>query len=262
MKKAILAVSFGTSHRDTCARNIGAIEADLTAAFPGWELRRAFTSGMIIRKLRSRDSLEVDTVSRALERLAEEGFDRVVIQPTHILNGEEFDDIVADTAPFRARLRLEMGAPLLTSTADYRALAGAVSRAFPPAERAALCLMGHGSTHFADAAYAALDYHFKDMGRVDIFVGTVEGYPDLETLLRAVGRSGAERVVLAPLMVVAGDHAVNDMAGGGEDSWQRAFEAAGYGVECVLRGLGEYPEVRRLYVEHACAAVQRAEQSP
>lgn len=254
MKTAIVVVSFGTSHLETCERNIGAIERDLGASFPGWELRRAFTSGMIVKKLRSRDNVRIDTVTEALDKLVREGFDFALLQPTHVLNGEEFDGLVSDAAGFADRLSLRIGAPLLTDAADYRRLAQALAQVFPAEPGAAVCLMGHGTAHFADAAYAALDYHFKDLGRDDVFVGTVEGSPDLETLLRHVSAHGAKRVTLAPLMVVAGDHAVHDMAGDGSDSWKTAFEAAGYAVTCVLKGLGEYQKIRDIYVEHAKAA--------
>lgn len=254
-KQAILVVSFGTSHHDTCRRNITAIEEEIAGAFPGWQVRRAFTSGMIIRKLKTRDNIEVDTVTEAMEKLLRENVSQVVVQPTHIMNGEEYDDIVADLVPFRDRLAIRMGAPLLTQAADYRALAGALAAKYPPAQGRAYCLMGHGTTHFADAAYAALDYHFDDIGRPDIFVGTVEGFPDLDTLRRHVGAHSPRRITLAPLMVVAGDHAVNDMAGDGEDSWRTVLQGDGYEVDCVLEGLGESPAVRGMYVEHTRAAI-------
>lgn len=257
--KAILVVSFGTSYRETCERNIGAIEREIAGAFPDWEVRRAFTSGMIMKKLRSRDNAQIDSVSEALERLAADGFSAVVVAPTHIINGEEYDGIVGDMAAFAGHFdSLAIGRPLLSDTGDYQELARIIGEKFPRRERAVLCLMGHGTEHFADSAYAALDYHFKDAGRDDVFVGTVEGFPTLETLLRKVGRTGAARVTLAPLMVVAGDHAVNDMAGGEEDSWKSAFEAEGYAVECVLKGLGEYPGVRQMYVAHTGDAVESA----
>lgn len=261
-KKAILVVSFGTSYHETCEKNIGAIERDVAAAYPDWEVRRAFTSGMIIRKLKRRDGLTVDTVGEALERLAAEGFGTVLCQPTHILNGEEFDDIVADAVPLAGRFRrFGIGAPLLSLTGDYRRVTAVISKAFPPQAGAVLCLMGHGSEHHhADAAYAALDYHFKVNGRPDIFVGTVEGYPDLDTMLEQVAAYAPERAVLTPLMVVAGDHAVNDLAGDGEDSWNTAFQRAGYKVDCVLKGLGEYPQIRRIYVDHVGDAIASLEE--
>lgn len=258
-KKAILVVSFGTSHQDTLEKTIQAIETEMASAFPGWIIRRAFTSGMIVKKLRASNHMAIDTVSEALDRLHGEGIDTVVCQPTHIMNGEEYDDIVADCLPWRERFAsFAIGAPLLSRTADYRQLAEILSRHLPPREDTALCLMGHGTTHFADSAYAALDYHFKDLGRGDIFVGTVEGFPDFDTLLRHVKAYAPKRVVLAPLMVVAGDHAKNDMAGDAEDSWKSVLEAAGYEVRCVLTGLGEYAGIREMYVDHAGAVAGKA----
>lgn len=255
-KKAILVVSFGTSHHDACEKNIKSIEKDIAAEFPQWEIRRAFTSGMIIRKLSSRDGISTDTVVEALERLHSEGFDTVVIQPTHILNGEEYDDIVEDAGEYVDRFRnFVIGDPLLTNTDDYKQLVKIVSDSIPAESSTAICLMGHGSEHFADSAYAALDYHFKDNGRADICVGTVEGFPDLDTLMRHVEALGVKRVLLTPLMVVAGDHAVNDMAGDEEDSWKIAFTAAGYETDCLIKGLGEYAEIRKMYIEHVRSAV-------
>lgn len=256
-KKAILVVSFGTSYQETREKTIGAIERDIAGTFPDWEVRRAFTSGMILKKLRDRDKLTIDNVAEALERLASDGFETVVCQPTHILNGEEYDDIVAAVELFRARFRaVRIGAPLLSTTEDYIQLVRIISELFSPEARTAVCLMGHGSTHFADSAYAALDYHFKEQGRSDIFVGTVEGYPDLDTLLRHVQAFGASRAVLTPLMVVAGDHAINDMASDEEDSWKTAFTDAGLEVRCVLRGLGEYAGIRGMYTGHTDAVIR------
>lgn len=256
-KKAVLVVSFGTSHHQTCENNIAAIEADIAQAFPGRELRRAFTSGMIIRKLQKRDHLAVDSVAQALQKLVDEGFSQVLVQPTHVINGEEYDDLAADCQAYRGRIDLLLGAPLLTTAADYAALVSALRDAYPPEEGTAYCLMGHGTTHFADSAYAALDYHFKNVGRPDVFVGTVEGFPDLDTLRGRIAAFAPDRVVLLPLMVVAGDHAVNDMAGDKETSWKSVLEQDGYLVNCVLRGLGEYPAVRNIYLEHARACVQQ-----
>lgn len=255
-KQAILVVSFGTSHPDTCNKNIGAIERAIADAFPQWEVRRAFTSGMILRKLRTRDGVIIPTVAEALTRLEQEGFDRVICQPTHIINGEEFDGIVADMAPFRDRFAtLALGKPLLTATEDYQAVAGIISRNFARLPDHALCLMGHGTSHYADAAYAALDYHFQHLGRPDIVVGTVEGFPDLAAVRQRIAATGATQVTLTPLMVVAGDHAANDMASDDADSWKSVLEADGYTVDCILRGLGEYGEIRQRYVLHVGEAM-------
>ena len=182
MKKAILAVSFGTTFPDTLEKNIAAIEADLAAAFPDRVLRRAFTSGMVIRRLAERDGVEVDTVAQALDRLCREGFSDVVIQATHVMNGEEYDKLRALAAPYEEAFdRLSFGAPLLTSTRDYQEMVSAMLERLPektPGQ--AVVLMGHGTPHHANAVYAALEYVFRDAGRDDVAIGTVEGYPELQ----------------------------------------------------------------------------------
>ena len=248
--KAILVVSFGTSYRETCERNIGAIEREIAGAFPDWEVRRAFTSGMIMKKLRSRDNAQIDSVSEALERLAADGFSAVVVAPTHIINGEEYDGIVGDMAAFAGHFdSLAIGRPLLSDTGDYQELARIIGEKFPRRERAVLCLMGHGTEHFADSAYAALDYHFKDAGRDDVFVGTVEGDLDLEKVTAALKAAGIKKIWMAPLMTVAGDHATNDLFGAEPDSWKQRLAASGIAVEAIPRGLGETPDLIALWID-------------
>ena len=256
-ERAVLAVSFGTSHRDTLEKNIAAIEAELAAAFPERTVRRAFTSGMILRKLAG-EGTHIDNVPQALERLLAEGCTDVVVQPTHVMNGEEYDKLAEQAAPWEERFaRFVVGRPLLTGAEDDAALASAVADSLPPIrEDEAVVLMGHGTEHFANAAYAALEDVFHDMGRKEVFVGTVEGYPPLEQVMRRMAdRKYRSRALLAPLMVVAGDHAKNDMAGEEEDSWESQLRAAGYETRCVLRGLGEVPAVRAMFVEHAGRAM-------
>ena len=257
MKRALLMVSFGTSYPETLEKNIAAIEGEAAAAFPGWTVRRAFTSGMILRKLAQRDGLALDDVPAALTRLAAEGFEAVVIQPTHIMNGDEYDKFCAQAAPFGGQFaHFAVGRPLLTAAGDYRAVAEGVMASLPaPAEGEALVFMGHGTGHHANAAYTQLEYVFHDLGWKRVFVGTVEGYPALEEVLRRLKECPAvRRVILHPFMVVAGDHAVNDMAGPEPDSWKSCLERAGYEVTCVLKGLGEYPALRALFLAHAQAA--------
>ena len=252
-KKAILAVSFGTSHFDTLEKTIAAIEAELAAAFPERALRRAFTSGMILRKL-EKEGAHIDDVPQALERLLAGGFTDVAVQPTHILNGDEYDKLLAQAAPFAGRFaRLAFGKPLLTGLADYRALAEALLAESPaPSEDAAVLWMGHGTGHYANAAYAQLEYLLHDLGRRDMAIGTVEGYPGFDEALRRLKeRPAVRRVELRPLMVVAGDHAKNDLAVAEPDSWKSRLAAEGYAVTCALRGLGEYPAVRAIFVRHA-----------
>lgn len=251
-KKALLAVSFGTSHEETRDKTIGAIEKNFAEAFPEYEVRRAFTSGMILNVLKRRDGIAIDDVTDAMERLIRDGFQEVLIQPTHVIPGDEYDDMVREVMPYADRFEtLRIGKPLLYDTEDQRKVVRAVMEQFPDlGEREALVLMGHGTGHPINAAYAALDYLFKNMGYHNVFVGTVEAYPDIETILGVVDGFRPEKVVLMPLMVVAGDHAVNDMAGDEEDSWKIQFEQAGYNVECVLKGLGEFQSIRDIYLEH------------
>ena len=257
-KNAILTVSFGTSHADTREKTIGAIEEEFRRAYPGWEVRRAFTSRMIIRSLAG-EGIQVDTVPQALEKLAAQGFTRVACQPTHVMNGEEYDLFCREAAPFQTRFeRFGIGTPLLTELEDYHRLIQAISAEVPGlGGEDALVLMGHGSSHFANAAYGTLDYAFKDSGHRNIFVGTVEGYPDLEAIRRRMQEFRPRTVWLMPLMVVAGDHAVNDMAGPEEDSWQSVLTADGWQVRSVLQGLGELPAVRRIYLDHLARVTGR-----
>lgn len=259
MKKAILAVSFGTSHRDTLEKTIAAIEQELRCSFPDREVRRAFTSGMIIRKLKNRDGVHIDTVDAALTRLAEDGFGDVVVQPTHIINGDEYDKLRSLAAPMAGRFsRLTFGAPLLTDVKDYAAAARALMDTLPPAqEKQAVVLMGHGTGHHANAAYALMEYVLHDMGRRDVVIGTVEGYPGFEEVVRRLKELGnIRKVSMAPLMVVAGDHAKNDMAGPEPDSWKSQLEALGYEVSCSLQGMGENAGIRRMFANHARAAAE------
>ena len=250
MRKAILAVSFGTTFPDTLEKNIAAIEADLAAAFPDRVLRRAFTSGMVIRRLRQRDGLEIDNVAQALERLRREGFSDVIVQATHVMNGDEYDKLRAMAAPYEASFsRLAFGAPLLSSTRDYLETAAALLERLPEQEPGqAVVLMGHGTV---------LEYVIRDAGRRDIAVGTVEGYPEFGEICRRLEEMGdVRRVVCMPLMVVAGDHAKNDLDGEGENSWRSMLTARGYAVRCILEGLGENPAVRAIFVRHAREAAE------
>ena len=267
MNKAILAVSFGTTFPDTLEKNIAAIEADLAAAFPDRALRRAFTSGMVIRRLREREGLAVDNVTEALERLRQEGFTDVVVQATHVMNGEEYDKLRALAAPYEGAFsRLAFGAPLLSSTRDYRETVAAMLDRLPPQEPdQAVVLMGHGTPHHANAVYAALEYVFRDAGRRDVAIGTVEGYPEFGEICRRLEEMGnVRRVVCMPLMVVAGDHAKNDMDGEDESSWRSMLTARGYQVRCILEGLGENPAIRAIFVRHAMEAAdpRKGEKEP
>lgn len=256
-KKALLVVSFGTSHAETREKTIGAIEKNIASAYPDHEVRRAFTSGMILKVLEKRDGIVIDNVAEAMNRLVSDGFEEVLVQPTHVIPGDEYDEMVGDVIMFEDRFdKVSIGTPLLYDTEDYRKVISAVMEQFPDlGEREALVLMGHGTEHPINAVYAALDYMFKDMGYPNVFVGTVEAYPGVETALKQVKAFRPEKVILMPLMVVAGDHAINDMAGDEEDSWKSIFEKAGCKVECILKGLGEFQAVRDIYLEHIAQVI-------
>ena len=261
MKKAILAVSFGTSYPDTLEQTIAATERALAAAYPDWEVRRAFTSGMIIKKLRARDGLEIDNVAEAMQRLEADGFTHVAVQSTHVMHGEEYEKMLAQLEPYHTRLHVAVGMPLLHAESDYAAVADAMLDWLPqPGADEALVFMGHGTPHFANAAYSQMEHMLQT--RCDrIYVATVEGYPALDSVkTRLAARPEIKKLTLAPFMLVAGDHARNDMAGG-EDSWKAELEADGYEVRCVLQGLGQCPAIQALFVEHCRAAVDALSQS-
>ncbi|MDO5545722.1 MAG: precorrin-2 C(20)-methyltransferase [Eubacteriales bacterium] len=256
MKKAILAVSFGTSYPDTLRKTIAATEKALAEAFPDWEVRRAFTSGMIIRKLKERDGVEIENVTQAMQRLEEEGYTHVAVQSTHVMHGEEYEKMLSQLEPFRLRMKISVGMPLLHGEEDYAAVAQALLNWLPAlAEDEALVLMGHGTTHFANSAYAQMEHMLQEICDW-VYLATVEGYPTLESVERQLAkRPEIRRLMLAPFMLVAGDHARNDMSGD-EDSWAGQLKQAGYPVRCILQGLGECPAIRGLFVEHCRQAVE------
>ena len=257
-KPVLLVVSFGTSYNDSRDVTIGAIEQALQAAYPEYEVRRAFTSQIIIDILREREGLEIDNVTEAMERLVADGVKDVVIQPTHVMNGFEYYDTIAEIAPYQDKFdSFKVGEPLLISEADYDQVVAAITEgtAAYNGEGAAIVFMGHGTEHASNATYAKLQQKLLDAGHSNYFVGTVEAEPTVEEVLEMVKESGASKVVLLPFMVVAGDHAHNDMAGDEEDSWKSVFTAAGFEVECVLEGLGQNTAIQQMYVQHAAQAM-------
>ena len=249
---AILAVSFGTSHADTREKTIDRIEEDIQKAYPDDKVYRAWTSKMIIKKIWNRDGVKIFNVKEAMEQMKADGIKNVLVQPTHVINGIENDLMKEDALAFKNHFeRITFGDPLLTTQQDHVEIVNAICQEFSdlPSD-CALILMGHGTSHYANDVYAALDYRFKDLGHDNIHLATVEGYPTLENVIRLVKEQGAKKVILTPFMIVAGDHARNDMSGEDEDSWKNQFQAAGYEVECCLKGLGEYPAVQNMLIRH------------
>lgn len=258
----ILAVSFGTSYHETRQATIGAIEDALREAFPQYEVRRAFTSQMIINKLKKRDNLHIDNVKEALDRAAADGFRHLILQPTHLMDGLEYNDVREELKEYESVFdSVALGAPLLDSDQDFSQVIRTVTDATKAYcdGRTAVAFMGHGSEAEANGVYTRLQEILRAEGFDQYFIGTVEAEPDLGHIMEMMKENGQyERVVLQPLMVVAGDHATNDMAGDDEDSWKSVLTGEGYQVECVLKGLGELEAIRQMYVDHARTALNAA----
>jgi sirohydrochlorin cobaltochelatase len=258
-KPVLLVVSFGTSFDDTREKTIGAIEKALAAAYPDYEQRRAFTSQIIIDKLAKEEGIKIDNVQQAMKRLVKDGVKEVVVQPTHVMNGEEYDSVIEAVEPFEKRFtRITYGQPLLITDADYNAVIDTIAGETAPYadDHTAFVFMGHGTEHSANATYAKLGQMLKARGLSRYYVGTVEASPSLDDVLAELKKtSGITRVVLSPLMIVAGDHANNDMAGDEPDSWKTIMESEGYEVTPVLKGLGEYPGIQSVFVRHAGQAM-------
>ena len=257
-ERELLVVSFGTSFNDSRRLTIGAIEESLAESFPDWSVRRGFTSQIIIDHVLSRDGVDIDNVSEALNRAADNGVKTLVVQPTHLMDGYEYNDLVDELAGFADAFEaIAVGEPLLSSDGDFAAVAEAIVQATAEYDdgATAICFMGHGTEAASNDVYARMQQVLSEAGYEHYFIGTVEAEPSVEDLLKAVQAGDYRRVVLRPLMIVAGDHANNDMAGDDEDSWKSVFEGAGYEVECVLSGLGELEAIRELFAQHAQAAM-------
>lgn len=258
-EKELLVVSFGTSFNDSRRLTIGAIEERMEQEFSDYAVRRGFTSQIIIDHVKSRDGVAIDNVGEALNRAADNGVKTLVIQPTHLMNGLEYTDLVNEVGEFAdAFEQVAVGEPLLTSDEDFQAVIQAITEDTAEYDdgETAICFMGHGTEAESNQVYGKLQELLTAAGHENYFVGTVEAAPSLEDVLAAVKEGNYKKVVLQPLMVVAGDHANNDMAGDEEGSWKKVFEAEGYEVTCVLKGLGEIEAIQELFAEHAKAAAE------
>ena len=262
-KPAVLVVSFGTSYNDTREATIGAVEKKIEEKFPDYDVRRAFTSQTIIDKLKERDNIEIDNVDTAMQKLVDDNVKELIVQPTHVMNGFEYEEMLNAVKPYEDKFtKLSIGQPLLTSDEDYNKVVEALAAETPQLSDngTAVIFVGHGTEHYANATYAALDYRFKALGYKNAFIGTVEGYPDLEKVKAGVNALGVNKAVLAPLMIVAGDHATNDICGEEEGSWATEFKKEGYSVECLKKGLGEYEGIRELFAEHVQQAADEGQE--
>ena len=249
MKKAILVVSFGTSHLDTLRVTIEKAENQIRDHFNDYDIYRAFTSHKIIRKLREKYEMFIDTPEEVMAKLYEDDYEDVIIQPLHIIPGEEYIYINKIGEAYKDKFRsVKMGRPIFyyQGIEDYSLFIEATKKLYE--ENNAVVYVGHGTAHSANAVYGCLQTVFEDEGYENVFVGTVEGYPNFEAVLKRLKRKNIDEVTLAPLMVVAGDHAKNDMASDEEGSWKSMLEKEGIKVNIYLKGLGENERFNQLYI--------------
>lgn len=255
---AILVVSFGTSYNESRDLTIGAIENAIADAYPEYEVRRAFTSQIIIDKLKERDGLEIDNVEEALTRAAADGIKNLIVQPTHLMHGYEYTDLKEALDDYADSFdQIVLGEPLLNSDEDFDAVIGAITEATKDYDdgETAIVFMGHGTEADSNVIYAQMQEKITDKGYSNYYIGTVEATPSLDDVIAAIQDKGYTKVVLQPLMIVAGDHANNDMAGDEDDSWKTILQNEGYEVTCVLEGLGQNEAVQALFVDHVAAAI-------
>ena len=274
----LLVVSFGTSYNDSRVNDIKSIEDALQEAYPDWSVRRAFTAQIIINHIQARDGEKIDNMTQALERAVANGVKNLVVQPTHLMHGAEYDEMCAaiddyrdnfDAVSIAEPLLGEVGSDASVINADKEAVAKAVTAAAVEASGfdsleaakeagAAFVFLGHGTAHVARVSYSQMSTQMQQLGYENVFIGTVEGEPEetaCESVIEKVQAAGYTTVILRPLMVVAGDHANNDMAGSDDDSWKPMFEDAGFTVDCQIAGLGGIADIQALYIAHTQAAI-------
>ena len=275
----LLVVSFGTSFNGSRAADIKGIEDALQAAYPDWSVRRAFTAQIIINHVQARDGEKIDNMEQAMERAVANGVKELLVQPTHLMHGAEYDEMMETLEAYKDKFDSikvaepmlgEVGSDATVINSDKEAVAKAVVEAalaeagFESTDKAAeagtaFVFMGHGTAHVAKVTYSQMQTQMDKLGYKNVFIGTVEGEPEetaCENVIEAVKAAGYTNVVLRPLMVVAGDHANNDMAGSDDDSWKTMFEAADLNVTCQISGLGRIPAVQQLYVAHCKDALK------
>ena len=277
----LLVVSFGTSFNDSRVADIKGIEDALAEANPDWSVRRAFTAQIIINHIQARDGEAIDNMDQALDRAVANGVKNLVVQPTHLMHGAEYDELMEAVDAYKDKFESvkvaepllgEVGADASAINADKKAVAEAITAeavkkaGFDTLDAAkedgvAFVFMGHGTSHTAKVSYSQMQAQMKDLGYENVFIGTVEGKPEetaCENVIAAVSEAGYTKVVLRPLMVVAGDHANNDMAGDDDDSWKSMFNASGKfeSVDCQIAGLGEIEAIQNLYVAHTAEAMK------
>lgn len=249
MKKGIIVVSFGTSYKETRKRCIESIEDKIRNTFSDYDVQRAFTSNMVIKKIQEKEGLKVNKVDEAIKEMKDKGIKEILLQPLHIIPGYEYEKIqhAVKMANHHKGMKVELNAPLLNHEADYDEVVKSIIRRLPEEKSdEGIILMGHGTEHHANACYSMLQAKFRDV-RSDVFIANVEGYPELEHIQSKL--SPYRKMTLMPLMIVAGDHAQNDMAGNDDDSYKSIISEMGIEVECILEGLGEQELIQNIFVE-------------
>lgn len=247
MKKGIVVVSFGTSFPEVRKRCIESIEVAIEKAFPEYEVSRAFTSNMIIKKLLERDGLVVDKPLEAIQKMIDSGIESIHVQPLHVIPGFEYEKVMGAvrTIEKSSHIQVTIGQPLLSEEHHYDELIDAIESEIVSSEKNGYVLMGHGTEHHANACYSMLQAKLNDR-RKDVFISNVEGYPELDHVKDKL--HDLEHITLMPLMIVAGDHAMNDMAGE-KDSFKTELIEAGKDVTCILKGLGEIEAVHQIFIK-------------
>lgn len=256
-KSALLTVSFGTCYQETQKSALEAIEQELSEAFPQKKSYRAWTSTGMIAGIRKTQNLHIDTVQESLERMLKDDITDVLIQPTHMLAGKEFAALKAIVQAYQDRFSgIKIGTPLLNDSEDVKILAEVLEEIFrdiPDSEM--LVFMGHGSINLQFPAYALLESQFRKDGYINFCVGTLESDPDFDAVLHQVRTQKPDRITLFPILVTAGNHVFHDMAGNHPESWKSMLNRAGFETGCILKGMGEYQNIRKIYIQHAQNAV-------
>ncbi|MGN0600919.1 MAG: sirohydrochlorin cobaltochelatase [Oscillospiraceae bacterium] len=247
MKKAIIEASFGTSYKEALDNSVLALKKTFDEEFPEYEVFTAITSGRVLSALKKQGVL-FDALEEMLFRLKSEGFDEVIVQPTHLIPGIEYDKLCGQIKPFEKDFSvLKTGTTLFNSESDIEKVCRIIAEKYLGE---IVILMGHGTEHNANNIYVQFGVISNKLGYDNIYTATVEAEPMLEDVMNKLKGRGIKKVSLVPLMLVAGDHARNDMAGDSSESWKSRLESAGFEVNCVIKGLGEYSEIRQIYCEH------------
>jgi len=229
------------------------IENTLAEKHDDCDFFRAFTSKYIVKKILTRDGIKIDLINEALQRILDIGYKEIIVQSTHVINGIEYDKIIKEVQIYKGRFdSITVGSPLLSGFNDYINICDIIDKSVGARfDNEAILLMGHGTAHFSNACYSKLENTFEFMGIDNVFVACVEGFPEIEYTIKKLMRKGIDKLICMPFMIVAGDHAKNDMAGDEDDSWKNLLEQAGFEVNVRLSGLGQIPGIAELFYQHS-----------